>query len=121
MARTNKAAKKPAPKNDVEWVDFVWEGSPTPLYANFVALSDFDDIFSFAFAEVRPETEPYFDEGDQKTHVDGHVVASIRMPPKAMPEAMAEIVRAWNGYVRANPGKGLKRYVVSKKSPNGDG
>lgn len=96
-----KKARKPRVDN-TEYVDYVWEESPTPTYANIVMLSDFDDIFSFAFAEVRPEARAVRGR-DRKLHVDGHVVASIRMPPSAMPTVINEFVRAWNRYVDSLP------------------
>lgn len=95
-------AKKPAVKkapveDDEEHLDFQWAVSPTPVYANFVMLTDINDIWSFAFAEIRPEAKVRKKRG--KDYVPAHIVASVRMPPSAMPEAMEEIVNAWNEYV----------------------
>ncbi len=97
------AAKPAKPKkkrlDNTEYVDYLWDESPTPTYATIAMLADFGDIFSFAFAEVRPEAAAVRDRSDKKLWVPGHVVASIRVPPSSMPYIMAEFVRAWNKYV----------------------
>lgn len=97
-AKEKGAIIKPA-TDQTEYVDYLWEQSPMPTYATIAMLSDFDDIFSFAFAEVRPESKPVRRKSDGKKWVDGHVVASIRVPPSAMPYIIDEFVRAWNDYV----------------------
>ncbi|MDO9016033.1 MAG: hypothetical protein Q8S73_33125 [Deltaproteobacteria bacterium] len=104
--------------DDTEFLDFQWDTAPEPVYANELLVADVVDIFSLAFAEVRPESDA--ERGrDGKLLVPAHVVASIRMPPSAMPEVVEEVVRAWNAYVAAQSPterKKLKTYQVASST-----
>ena len=112
-------AKAPAKKkrlDNTEYVDYLWDESPAPTYATIAMLADFDDIFSFAFAEVRPEAKAVRSRKDNKLWVPGHVVASIRVPPSSMPYIMAEFVRAWNKYVDREFGGGYGEHRRYEKA-----
>lgn len=96
-----------------------WGTVPPAVFADVVVVAKHAEVFCVIYGEVAPPVPVAELEGQK--HIMATVVASVRVPPRAMSEFVRHTVAKWNDYVEGlgteeRDRSGFKTYGYKKEA-----